>query len=100
MLITLEEKDNYIESIYDSSNIVASKYIRESEILYIIFKNNKVYSYTPVNEELFNQFQLNESQGKFFISHIKNNPEISTIKEDSLLTEDYNILVDKSKEVL
>jgi hypothetical protein len=94
MLISIEEKDNLVESVYDSSNIVASRYIAEAEILYIVFKKNKVYSYTPVSQELFQEFQLANSQGKFFIDNIKKNDLISCIKEETL-DNDYYILLEQ-----
>lgn len=54
-------------SFYDckSSNIVGYGYQPKDKSLWILFKGNKVYKYTPIEEAQFKDLQLAESKGKW-----------------------------------
>ena len=43
--------------------------------LRVQFSGGSIYKYDSVPKELFEQFLLSESKGKFFGENIKNNPE-------------------------
>lgn len=80
------EKDNEIIVTYDSSNILASKFNTSNNELIITFKEGRQYLYENVSKTDYTRFELAESQGKVFSSHIKNykNERI----EDSLTAND------------
>lgn len=81
MLLKNEEKDGKIKTLYDSSNILASTFDTLTRDLIIIFKAGTQYKYTGVSKADFMRFQLAESQGIIFNTHIK---KYSTTKLDSL----------------
>ena len=60
-----------IESLYDSSNILASRYNTISKKLAIIFKGGRQYLYHDVNKTDYDVFEQSESQGKILNSVIK-----------------------------
>ena len=60
-----------IESLYDSSNILASRYNTISKKLAIIFKGGRQYLYHDVNKTDYDVFEQSESQGKVLNSVIK-----------------------------
>jgi len=99
MLIERKEHKNennyvdYIESIYDSQNILKSIYFMQSKRLYIYFKSGIAYSYGNIDNELYDEFEKNESQGKFFAKKIKNNNKYPYRKEFSLLSNELNELL-------
>jgi len=72
------ERDNMtlIEAFFDSSNISKSNYYPDKKFMFIFFNNGLVYSYSNITEELYNNFENAESQGKFFITEIKKKPTI------------------------
>jgi hypothetical protein len=71
MLLKKQEKDNLIKTIYASSNICASTYDKTSKDLTIIFNNGGQYKYPNVSENDYTRFELADSQGVVFNSHIK-----------------------------
>ena len=110
MVLKRQEKENVIKAIYDSSNILASTYNRTTNELILIFNKGSQYKYPNVNVTDYTRFELAESQGKVFNTHIKNysfeklesvNPElivseISTLKdaEDIALLEGKQLKVE------
>ena len=60
-----------IESLYDSTNILASRYNTISKKLAIIFKGGRQYLYHDVNKKDYDVFEQSESQGKVLNSVIK-----------------------------
>ncbi len=60
-----------IESLYDSSNILASRYNTISKKLAIIFNGGRQYLYHDVNKNDYDVFEQSESQGKVLNSVIK-----------------------------
>ncbi len=60
-----------IESLYDSTNILASRYNTISKKLAIIFNGGRQYLYHDVNKTDYDVFEQSESQGKVLNSVIK-----------------------------
>lgn len=54
----------------DSSNLVRTEYDTETKKLVVEFKNGTKYEYEEVPHQLYTQFRISESQGKFFSSKI------------------------------
>lgn len=54
-------------SFYDckSSNIVGYGYQSKDKALWVIFKGNKVYRYTPIEEAQFKDLMTADSKGKW-----------------------------------
>jgi hypothetical protein len=71
MILNKHEENGSIENIYDSSNILASKYVVATKKLAIIFKGGRQYLYHDVKIEDYNTFEGAESQGKILNSSIK-----------------------------
>jgi hypothetical protein len=71
MLIKKQVTEEKIKSIYESSNICASIYDRGNKNLTIIFKNGGQYKYLNVSERDYTRFEIADSQGAVFTSHIK-----------------------------
>jgi hypothetical protein len=70
MLVNKYVDGNTIENLYDSSNIVASKYNMATKKLAIIFKNGQQYLYHDVKENDYLVFEGSDSQGKALNSNI------------------------------
>ncbi|MEX0313432.1 MAG: KTSC domain-containing protein [Allomuricauda sp.] len=49
--------------------------------LYIRFRNNKLYSYSPVAKEKWEEFKKAESIGKYFHANFKMNSELKIEKK-------------------
>ena len=71
MLLKRTQKENLIESTYDSSNILSSKYDKETKRLTITFKRGVQYTYMDVSASDYLRFETAESQGQILNSHIK-----------------------------
>lgn len=53
-----------------SSNIKKTEYDTETKKLMVEFSNGAKYEYEEVPHQLYTQFRMSESQGKFFTSKI------------------------------
>lgn len=73
MLIKRIEKENIVEAFYNSSNILASKWDKGKGSLIITFKRGAQYVYHDVKPTDYVRFEIDESQGVIFNSHIKPN---------------------------
>lgn len=71
MLLKRTQKENLIEATYDSSNILSSKYDKDSKKLTITFKRGVQYTYMDVSASDYLRFETAESQGAILNSHIK-----------------------------
>lgn len=71
MILKRQEKDNKVKAIYDSSNILASIYDKTTADLVLIFAKGRQYRYPKVKSSDYNRFEISESQGKVFNTHIK-----------------------------
>ena len=65
------DKKNIIESYYNSSNILKSIYHIDTKDLDVVFKRGAVYRYLDVPLKTFEQFEKEQSQGKFLNKRIK-----------------------------
>ena len=74
MLLKTQEKDNKTKSIYASSNICASVYDKTTSALTIFFNNGGQYLYEGVSNTDYTRFEMADSQGAVFNSHIKKYP--------------------------
>lgn len=54
----------------ESSNITKTEYDTDTKKLIVEFKNGLTYEYDEVPHQLYTQFRMSESQGKFFSSKI------------------------------
>ena len=54
----------------ESSNLKSTEYDTESKKLVVEFKNGMKYEYDDVPHNIYAQFRLSESQGKFFNTQI------------------------------
>lgn len=71
MLLKRQEKNGLIRGLYESSNILASTYNESTNDLEIIFKSGTKYKYSNVSKSDYMRFEIAESQGVVFNSHIK-----------------------------
>lgn len=71
MLLVKQEVDNAIECLFDSSNILASKYLIKEKKLALIFSSGRQYVYEDVKKEDYIKFESSESQGKTLNTTIK-----------------------------
>jgi hypothetical protein len=71
MLLKREENNGIIKCIFDSSNILESTYDKTTLELIITFTSGNRYSYPGVSKTDFMRFEMADSQGKVFNSHIK-----------------------------
>ena len=83
------DHEGKISSLYDSSNVIASKYDPNSNKLVVIFGNGRHYLYEQVTPKTFENFQRSPSKGSAIHSIIKShhtislgNIDITHIKED------------------
>ena len=89
MILKKQEKDNVIKAIYDSSNILASIYNKENMDLTLIFKKGAQYKYPNVTLTDYTKFEIAESQGIIFNSHLKKYTfeKLQEINPTELITE-------------
>lgn len=96
-----QDKTTLIEAYYDSTNILKSNYIPERNFLFIFFENKQVYSYSNINQELYDKFEQAKSQGKFFISEIKKKPMVYNYMREYKLydfeKQDISIIIENLK---
>ena len=93
MIIDKVEKNGIIEAIYESSNIIASKYNQSDKTLNIIFKHGGSYSYSNVENTDYIRFETAESQGKVLNSNIK---KYAFIKNENVDTSE---VIDRIKQL-
>jgi hypothetical protein len=71
MAITKEEiKGTKIINEVQSSNLVRTEFDTETKKLVVEFKNGMKYEYDDVPHQIYTQFRISESQGKFFNTKI------------------------------
>jgi hypothetical protein len=71
MVLIKHEENGSIECLYDSSNILGSKYIVNQKKLALIFNSGRQYDYEGVTFTDYTKFERGESQGKLLHSIIK-----------------------------
>ena len=71
MILKRQETDKQINTLYDSSNVLASIFDKDTNNLTIVFNKGKQYMYQNVKPTDYLRFEMAESQGKVFTTHIK-----------------------------
>lgn len=108
MLLKRTQNENLIESTYDSSNILSSRYDKEHKKLTITFKRGVQYTYLDVSAADYLRFETAESQGAVLNSHIKSHSfekgdvvdakviqeEIDKLKKEELILMQQSIIDD------
>ena len=94
MILKKQEKENKVKAIYSSSNICASTYDKQTQSLTIIFNNGGQYDYEGVSGTDYARFELADSQGAVFNTHIK---KYSFSKLDKVDVKDILVEVDSIK---
>ena len=99
-----KEKDGsvgYVESVFNSDNVLKTTYFPNNQRLYIAFSRGHTYSYGNVSPELYKEFEDSDSQGKFFHRKINNNKAHPARKEFTLYpneVKDLKQIVEEHKE--
>jgi hypothetical protein len=94
MILKRKEKNNIVKALYDSSNILGSTYDSNTGDLSIIFKAGTQYKYNGVSKSDYMRFEIAESQGKVFSSHIK---KYSYVKLDNVDVSNISLEADDLK---
>ena len=94
MLLNKHIDNESIENLYESSNILASRYNTISQKLAIIFKGGRQYLYHDVKRTDYNEFENATSQGKILNSKIKKykSDKIDDIVDTTPILEQIEIL--------
>ena len=100
MILKKQTKDNLVKAIYASSNICASTYDTQTKDLVIIFNNGGQYKYPNVSETDYTRFEIADSQGAIFNSHIKKYDFQKLDKVDTVaIIKEVNELKDADKQI-
>ena len=100
MILKKQQKDNLVKAIYASSNICASTYDTQTKDLVIIFNNGGQYKYHNVSETDYTRFEIADSQGVIFNSHIKKYDFQKLDKVDTVsIIKEVNELKDADKQI-
>lgn len=109
MILKRQEKDNKVKAIYDSSNILASIFDKTTSDLIIIFAKGRQYKYPNVKNTDYSRFELAESQGKVFNSHIRPytseklddiNPELIVKEIEELKILENKVAIESKRNIL
>ena len=92
MLLLEEKEQNSSVCYFDSSNILACKYRRDTMQLAIIFKGGTQYLYDRVSPYIFECFKIADSQGKEFGKLIRNKYDYQKVASDMDLTKIYELI--------
>jgi len=90
----------YVETIFESGNILKTTYFLENQRLYIAFRRGHTYSYGNFSNDKYLEFENAESQGKFFHKNVNNNPKHPFRKEFTLYPneiESVNKIIEENK---
>ena len=71
MILNTFEQDGKIENIYDSTNVIATKYDSNKRKLAVIFGSGQQYLYHDVTLEDYRKFESDDSQGKAIHKYIR-----------------------------
>lgn len=74
----------YIESIFNSGNMMKTTYFPVGHKLYIAFNRGHTYSYENISPEFYQSFEDADSQGVFFTKNINKNTKYPARKEFTL----------------
>jgi hypothetical protein len=79
MILKRTEKDGVVTALYESSNILASKW--DGKDLTVIFKRGAAYTYNDVSNTDYVRFETADSQGVVLNSNIKS---YNVVKQDDI----------------
>ncbi len=98
MLLKKTEKDGIVTALYESSNILASKW--DGKDLTIIFKRGASYTYNNVSRTDYVRFEMADSQGVVLNAKIKTYSftQNDNVDEAEILTEITKTKADELKE--
>jgi hypothetical protein len=98
LLQSSQDQEGKISSLYDSSNVIASKYDPSSRKFVIIFNNGGQYLYEDVTTHTFDEFQKAKSQGSAVHSIIKrhHSKKVGVVDVETIIN-DINKLKNESK---
>lgn len=93
LLQSTQDQEGKISSLYDSTNVLASKYDPKTKKMAIIFNNGGQYLYENVSSSTFQHFQSAKSQGSAVHSVIKGHSgtKVSTIDVSSIIEDIKNL---------
>lgn len=90
MLVKRNELEGVvIESLFSSSNILASSYNKDTRELILTFNKGGRYKYLDVSLNDYTRFEIAESQGNVFYSHINKHPseKLTSVNPSDLINE-------------
>lgn len=94
MLLKENKTENSHTCYFDSSNILACKYRKDTKQLAIIFKGGTQYIYENVTSYTYQRFKVAKSQGIALNKFIKGKFPYVKAGEKMVLTEVYNIIAE------
>jgi hypothetical protein len=71
MIVNKHVEGGFIEVLYESSNVLASKYDQTNKKLAVIYGSGQQYLYHNVTLEDYNKFESADSQGSAIHKYIK-----------------------------
>lgn len=74
MILSTEKKGELEVCMVDSSNIRKTEYNENKKEFTVYFNKGGAYLYENTDVITYKKFILAQSQGKFFVEHIKNKP--------------------------
>lgn len=78
----------YIESIYFSDNVLKSTFFPKTKMMYIAFNRGAIYSYSNIDDVIYDEFENAESQGVYFYKNINKKDKYPSRKEFTLYPEE------------
>lgn len=90
MLVKRNELEGVIiESLFSSSNILASSYNKDTRELILTFNKGGRYKYLDVSFNDYTRFEIAESQGSVFYSHINkhSSEKLTSVNPSKLINE-------------
>lgn len=70
-----EGRITYIDTVFDSTNILKTTYFLEKERLYVYYYRGGTFSYDNITKEQHDEMLSSESVGKYFTENIKKYPD-------------------------
>lgn len=101
MILKRDENNGIIKAVYNSSNVLASTYDTNTKKMIIVFKSGSQYEYEDVSNTDYMRFEIAESQGSIFNSHIKKYKftKLENVDPSKIITETID-LKEKEKKLL
>jgi hypothetical protein len=93
----------YIESVFNSGNVLKTTYFPQNQRLYIAFSRGDTYSFANISPDLYQEFEDCESQGKFFHQKLNNKPAYPSRKEFTLYpneVKDLKEIIENNKQII